>query len=62
MKKDKIQNKMLHNEEEAESTIGKECDMASKPSGPPPAGYSNLSYPKCDTKTGTWYWYDPAIA
>lgn len=41
----------------------KDCDIASKPaSSPIPAGYSILSYPKCDTKTGDWYWYDPSIA
>lgn len=41
----------------------KECDLASKPaSSPIPAGYSNQAYPKCNTSTGTWEWYDPQIA
>lgn len=39
------------------------CDKATKPaSSPIPAGYSSLSYPKCDTATKTWYWFDPQVA
>jgi len=39
------------------------CDKATKPNATPvPAGYSSLSYPKCDPITKTWYWYDPQVA
>lgn len=44
---------------EEEATV---CDPATKPTGIPPAGYSNSSYVKCDPATKTWYWFDPTIA
>lgn len=58
-----LQNKMMGSDNDpVEGEIAKECDIALRPTGPIPPGYSNQAYPKCDTKTGTWYWYDPHIA
>lgn len=57
--KTKVMENKENTEMEEEAVV---CDPVTKPTGMPPAGYSNLSYVKCDAATKEWYWFDPTVA